>query len=98
MKRQGNTQQVKEQDKCPPNQTKEEEIGNLPEKEFLIMIVKMIQNLENKMELQINSLEIRIEKMQEKFNKDIEEIKKSQSIMNNAITETKALWSEPTVE
>ena len=48
-----------------PNQTKEEEIGSLPEKEFRIMIVKMIQNLENKMELQINSLETRIEKMQE---------------------------------
>ena len=57
MKRQRNTQQVKEQDKCPPNQTKEEEIGNLPDKEFQIKIVKMIQNLENKMELQINSLE-----------------------------------------
>ena len=41
------------------------------------MIVKMIQNLENKMELQINSLETRIEKMQETFNKDLEEIKKS---------------------
>jgi len=58
MKRQRNTQQVKEQDKCPPNQTKEEEIGSLPEKEFRIMMVKMIQNLENKMELQINSLEL----------------------------------------
>jgi len=34
MKRQRITQQVKEQDKCPPNQTKEEEIGNLPDKEF----------------------------------------------------------------
>ena len=42
-----------EYDKCPPNQTKEEEVGSLPEKEFRIMIVKMIQNLENKMELQI---------------------------------------------
>ena len=41
MKRQRNTQQVKEQYKCPPNQTKEEEIGNLPDKEFQIMIVKM---------------------------------------------------------
>ena len=50
MKRQRNTQQVKEQDKCPPNQTKEEEIGNLPDKEFRITIVKMIQNLENKMQ------------------------------------------------
>ena len=87
MKRQRNTQQVKEQDKCPPNQTKEEEIGNLPDKEFQIMIVKMIQNLEIKMESQINSLETRIEKTQERFNKDLEEIKKSQYIMNNAISE-----------
>ena len=89
MKRQRNTQQVKKQDKCPPNQTKEEEIWGLPEKEFRIMIVRMIQNLENKMELQINSLETRIEKMQEIFNKDLEEIEKSQSMMTNAITEMK---------
>ena len=74
MKRQRNTQQVKGQDKCPPNQIKEEEIGNLPDKEFQILIVKMIQNLENKMGLQINSLEKRIEKMQERFIKDLEEI------------------------
>ena len=53
------------------------------------MIVKMIQNLEIKMETQINSLETRIEKMQERFNKDLEEIKKSQYIMNNAINEIK---------
>ena len=58
------------------HQTKEEEIWSLPEKEFRIIIVKMIQNLENKMELQINSLQTRVEKMQEKFNKDLEEIKK----------------------
>ena len=89
MKRQRNTQQVKEHDKCPPNQIKEEEIGSLPEKELRIMIVKMIQNLENEMELQINSLETRIEKMQEMFNKDLEEIIKSQTIMNNAINEIK---------
>ena len=55
----------------PTNQTKEEEIGNLPDKEFQIMIVKIIQNLEIKMESQINSLETRIEKMQERFNKEI---------------------------
>ena len=78
MKRQRNTQQVKEQDKCPSNQTKEEEIGSLPEKEFRIMVVRMIQNLENKIELQINGLETKIEKMQEMFNKNLEEIKKSQ--------------------
>ena len=83
MKRQRNIQQVKEHDKCPPNQTKEEEIGSLPEKEFRKMIVKMTQNLENKMELQINSLETRIEKMQEMFNKDLGEIK------NNEVNEIK---------
>jgi len=84
-----NTQQLKEQDKCPPNQTKEAEIGNLPDKEFQIMIVKLTQNLEIKMESQINSLETRIEKMQGRLNKDLEEIKKSQYIMNNAINEIK---------
>ena len=77
MKRQRNIQQIKEQDKCPPNQTKEEEIGNLPDKEFQIRIAKLIQNLKIKMESQINSLETRNEKMQERFNKDLEEIKKS---------------------
>ena len=59
-------------------------MGNLPEKEFQIMIVKMIQNLEIKMESHINSLETRIKKMQERFKKDLEEIKKGQYIMNNA--------------
>ena len=98
MKRQRNIQQVKERGKHPPNQTKEEEIGSIPEKEFRIMIVKTIQNLENKMELQINRLETRVEKMQEMFSKDLEEIKKSQSIMNNAITEIKSTLREPTVE
>ena len=83
-------QQVKEQDKSPLNQTKEEEIGSQTEKEFRIMIVKIIQNFENKMELQINSLETRIEKVQEKFNKDLEEIKSRQSIMNNTINEIKS--------
>ena len=98
MKRQRNIQQVKEHDKRPPNQTKGEEIGSLPEKELRIMIVKMIQNLENKMQLQINRIETRIEKMQEMFNKDLEEIKKSQSIMNNIITEINVLCREPIVE
>ena len=80
MKRQRNIQQVKEHDKCPPNQTKEKEIGNLPERELKIMIVKMIQNLENKIGLQVNSLQMKIEKIQEKFNKDVEEIKKKVNI------------------
>ena len=45
------------------------------------MIAKMIQNLENNIELQINRLETRVEKMQEMFNKNIEEVTQSQSIM-----------------
>ena len=56
-------QQMKEQRKNPPNQTNEEEIGNLPEKEFRVMILKMIQNLGNRMG-----------KIQETFNKDLEEL------------------------
>ena len=89
MKRKRNTQQVKEPEKCPPSQTKEEEIGNLPEKEFRIMIIKMVQNLASKVELQINSLETKIEKMQEMFNKDLEEIKKTQLKINTAVNEIK---------
>ena len=48
----------------------------------------MIKNLQNKLELQINSPETRIQKMQERFNKDLEEME-NQYIMNNAINEIK---------
>ena len=51
---------MKEQDKNPPDLTNEEAIGRLPEKEFRIMIVKMIQKLGNRME-----------KIQETFNKEL---------------------------
>ena len=53
------------------------------------MIIKIPKDFGNKMELQINSLETNIEKMQEMFSKDLEEIKKSQLKMNNAINEIK---------
>ena len=58
------------------------EIGNLPEKEFRIMIVKLIQELRKRMEA-------KIKKMQEMFNKDLEELKTKQTEMNNTITEMK---------
>ena len=58
------------------------EIGNLPEKEFRIIIVKMIQDLGKRMEA-------KIEKMQELFNKDLEELKNKQTEMTNTITEMK---------
>ena len=69
---------MKEQGKNPPDLTNEEEIGSLPEKEFRIMILNMIQNLGNRME-----------KTQETFNKDPEELKHKQTIMNNTINEIK---------
>ena len=50
MGRQRNIQQMKEQGKNPPEQTNEEEIDSLPENELRVMIVKMIQNLGNRIE------------------------------------------------
>ena len=67
MKRQKNTIQMKEQTRNTDVQINEEEIGKIPEKEFRIMVVKMIKNLENKME-----------KMQQSINKDLEELKNKQ--------------------
>ena len=82
MKRQRAIYQIKEQDKTPEKQLNEVEVGNLPEKEFRIMIVKMIQDLGIK-------IEAKIEKMQEMINKDLEELKNKQTEMNNTITEMK---------
>ena len=65
---------MKEQGKNTPDLTNEQEIGSLPKKEFRVMIVKMIQNLGNRME-----------KVQETFNKDLEELKSKQTMMNNTI-------------
>ena len=67
---------MKEQGKNPPDQTNEEEVSSLPEKEFRIMIVKMIQNPGNRME-----------KIQETFHKNLEELKSKQTMMNNTIHE-----------
>ena len=62
---------MKEQGENLQDQINEEEISNPPEKEFIVMIVKMIQNLKNRME-----------KIQETFNKDLEELKSKQIMMN----------------
>ena len=69
---------MKEQGKKPPDQINEEEICSLPEKVFRVMIEKMIKNLGNRME-----------KIQETFNKDLEELKTKQKMMNNTINEIK---------
>ena len=78
MKRQRNNTQMKEQTRNTEVEINEEEIGKLPEKEFRIMIVKMIENLENKMD-----------KIQESINKDLEELKNKHTETNNTITEIK---------
>ena len=62
MKRQRAIYQMKEKEKNPEKQLNEVEIGNLPEKEFRIRIVKMIQDLGIRMEA-------KIEKMQEMITK-----------------------------
>ena len=69
---------MKKQGKNLQGQINEDEIGNLPDKEFREMIVKIIQNLRN-----------RTEKTQETFNKGLEELKSKQTVMNNTITEIK---------
>ena len=78
MKRQRNTTQMKQQTRNTEVQINEEEIGKLPEKEFRIMIVKLIKNLENKME-----------KMQESIHKDLEELRNKPTKTNNTVTEIK---------
>ena len=83
MKRQRNTTQMKEQARNTEVQIKEEEIGKLPEKEFRIMIVKMIKSLENRME-----------KMQKSINKELEKLKNKHTETNNTITEIKNILEE----
>ena len=78
MKKQRNTAQMKEQTRNTEVQINYEEIVKLPEKEFRIMVVKMIKNFENKME-----------KIQDSIKKDLEELKNKHTKTNNTITEIK---------
>ena len=63
---------LKEQEKTPEEQLRDVEIGNLPEKEFRVMTVKMIQEIRKRMDAQS-------EKLQEVFNEELENIKNNQS-------------------
>ena len=67
-------------------QINEEDIGKLPEKEFRLMIVKMIKSLENKME-----------KMQESINKDLKKLKNKHAETNNTITEIKKMLQKESI-
>ena len=72
MKKQKVMSHMKGKDKIPEKQLNKVEIGNFLEKEFRIMTVKMIQNLRKRMEA-------KIEKMQEMFAKDLQELKNKQT-------------------
>jgi len=78
MKEQKVISQMKGQSKISEQQLNEVETGNLPEKEFRIMIVNMIQDLGKRMEA-------KIEKMQEMFTKDLQELKNKEKEMNNTL-------------
>ena len=73
--------QRKEQDKTPEGELSKVETGNLPEKEFRVMIVKMIKELGRRMDEQSEKLEV--------FNKELETIKNNQTEIKNTITEMK---------
>ena len=83
MKRQRNTTQIKEQIRNTEVQINEEEIGKLPEKEFRIMIMKMIQDLGKTME-----------EMQEMHIKDLEELKNKNQRLNNTLEGIKSRITE----
>ena len=83
MKRQRNTTQMKEQTRNTDVPINEEEIGKIPEKEFKIMIEKMIKNLENKME-----------KIQESINKDLQELMEKAMATHSSTLAWKIPWTE----
>ena len=70
--------QIKGQNKTPEKQLNEVEIGKIPEKEFRIMIVKLTQHLGKRMEA-------KIEKMQEMFSKDLEDVRNKPTEMSNTL-------------
>ena len=71
---------MKEQTRSTEVQINEKEIGKLPEKQFRIMIVKMIRNLESKMQ-----------KMQKSINKDLEELKNKHTRQTTQLLKLKIL-------
>ena len=87
MRRQRNATQMKEQTRNTEVQINEEEICKLPEKEFRIMIAKMIKNLENK-----------LEKMQESVNKNLKELKNKHTETKTQLLKLKILYKETVTE
>ena len=73
--------QTKEQDKTPEEELSDVEIGSRPQKEFRVVIIKMIKELGKRMDAQSKKLEV--------FNKELKNIKNNQTKLKNTITEMK---------
>ena len=68
--------------KTPENQLSEEEILSLQEKEFRMLLLKIMQDIGNKLEAKMDNL-------QETLTKEIQDIELNQEEMQNTITEIK---------
>ena len=82
--------QADEQDNTPEEELNEVEIGNLPYKEFKLMIIKVFKELGGRLDEKNEKLEV--------FNKELKNIKKNQTVMKNIIIEMKSTIEESTVD
>ena len=73
--------QRKEQGKAPKEELTLVDLGNIPDKKFKVVIVKMLKEFGIRLDEQIEKLEV--------INKELENIKKNQTETNNTITEIK---------
>ena len=84
MKRQRTITQIREKEKIPGKQLSDQEILSLQEKDFRLLILKMMQDIGNKLEAKMDNL-------RETLSKEIQDIKLKQEEMQNTITEMKKL-------
>ena len=73
---------MREKGKTPENQLSDEEILSLQEKDFRLLMLKMMQDIGNKLEAKMDNL-------QETLTKEIQDIKLKQEEMQNTITNKK---------
>ena len=82
MKRQRTITHMREKEKSPENQLSDQEILSHQEKDFRLLMLKMMQDIGNKMEAKMDNL-------QETMSKEIQDIRLKQEEMQNTITEIK---------
>ena len=82
MKRQNCNSDKREKKKAPEKQVSDQKILSLQEKDFRLLMLKMMQDIGNKLEAKMDNL-------QETLSKEIQDIKLKQEEMQNTITEIK---------